>query len=301
MTATKRKAEALSAPTDPVFAVRQAKFATLCEAERMGNRATEDVALGIGTYKEKRLHALLKEFYCPEGGQLEVRLSEELLTGKHADLTDAATRRDRDRYVADILSADGREIIEIQTGGFYPLVKKLHFYLCATNCRVTLVHPLIAIKHLCWMDPTTGEVSTVHRSPHRGKPTDVAKELYWLLPYLAEQRLTLRLPMLEVEEIRLKNGWGNGGKRGSQRYDRFPMALCDEVVLSTPEDYAALFLPSADRLPAPFTAAEYAKAQGLRGKAVYAMLRMLTELGFLTVGAPRGRAGTWERCKERSI
>lgn len=279
-------------PSAVSWTARQTRFSLLCEKELTSDRSA--AGEGIGTYKEKRLHAILKDFYCPEDGRTEVRLSDEHLTGDYAVLTDAATRRATDRYVADIMTAEG-DIVEIQTGGFYPLVKKLHFYLCATKGRVTVVHPIVRTKWLRWMDEQTGELTERRRSPKKGDVKDVARELYWLLPYLAERRLTLCLPLLEVEETRLLNGWGNGGKRGSTRYDRFPLALCDEVVLASPEDYAAVFLPPPERLRAPFTAAEYAKATGLRGKAAYAMLRMLTELKFLTPAAPRGRAGTWVR------
>lgn len=289
--ATKKKTSELKS-IDPCFATRQERFAAMCEAERYSDRPAEGT--GIGTYKEKRLHALLKDFYTPEHARQEVRLEEDMLNSAYADLTDAATRRARDRYVADILTNEG-EIIEIQTGGLFPLTKKLHFYLCATNLRVTVVHPICAIKHMRWMDPETGELSPLRRSPKRGRARDVAKELYWLLPYLAEPRFRLILPLIEVEEIRLQNGWGRDRKRGSERYDRFAMALCDEVVFSSPADYATLFLPSPEALPAPFTAAEYAKATGIRGKATYTALRMLTELRYLVPAAPRGRAGTWER------
>ena len=230
----------------------------------------------------------------PQGARQEVRLSDDMLRSCYADLTDAATRRARDRYVADILTDEG-EIIEIQTGGFYPLVKKLHFYLCATDLDVTVVHPIPAAKYLRWMAPETGEISAAHKSPKKGSAKDIARELYWLSPYLAEPRFQLVLALVDVEELRLQNGWGNGGKRGSERYDRFPLALQKEIVFECPEDYAALFLPPPEVLPAPFTAAEYAKATGIRGKATYSLLHILTDLHFLTPAAPRGRAGTWER------
>ena len=274
---------------DETLAAKQARFALLCHRE-----TTRVTPTGINTYGEKRLHALLKDFYCPDRARQEVRLDDEYLVGDHPELTDASLRHARDRYVADILSEDGH-IIEIQTGGFYPLVKKLHFYLCATRCRVTVVHPIAAVKWMRWMDAETGEVTERRRSPKRGRPTDIARELYWLLPYLAEERFSLCLPLLEIEETRLLDGWGRGGKRGSHRYDRTPLALCDEVILRRPEDYAALFLPTADKLACPFTAAEYGRAAGLRGKPCYAMLRMLCELGYLREADKRGRAGQWER------
>ncbi len=290
MAAKKKTTDVPLPPPDPAFAARQEHFAALCEAERQGRRPAEGYTDGIGTYMEKRLHAVLKEFYRPEGGMAEVRLPDELLTGSHAALTDAATRRTMDRYVADLLSADGTHIIEIQTGGFYPLIKKLHFYLCATNCRVTLVHPLSAHKQVRQLNPETGELTPPRRSPKHQGVKDIAKELYWLLPYLAEPRFTLCLPLLEVEEIRVP-----GSRRGTRRYDCFPLSLCDEIILRTPEDYASHFLPPPALLPEPFTAAEYAKATGLRGKAVYGMLRMLGELCFLESAPPRGRAGAWKR------
>lgn len=274
------------------WAARQVRFALLCERELLSDRPA--AGTGIGTYKEKRLHAVLKDFYCPDRARQEVKLTDERLGGTHIELTDAATRRAADRYVADILSEQG-EIIEIQTGGFYPLIKKLHFYLCATRYRVTVVHPVARVKWLRWMDETTGELTERRRSPKRGEVKSIAKELYWLLPYLAEERFRLCIPLIELEETRLLDGYAKGGKRGSTRYDRFPLALCDEVVLASPQDYADIFLPDAEQLPSPFTAAEYARATGLRGKATYSMLRMLTELRFLAPGAPRGRAGTWER------
>ena len=277
---------------EPSWTARQARFSLLCERELLGDRPA--AGAGIGTYKEKRLHAVLKDFYCPSGAQEEVKLTEAHLVGAHTELTDAATRRAADRYVADIMTDDGH-IFEIQTGGFYPLIKKLHFYLCATNCRVTVVHPVAHIKWLRWMDEATGELTERRRSPKKGRVRDIAKELYWLAPYLAEPRLTLCIPLIELEETRLLDGWGSGGKRGSTRYDRFPLALCDEVTLSQPSDYAAIFLPPEDALPSPFTAAQYAKATAIRGKATYAMLHILSDLGFLTPAEKQGRAQTWKR------
>ena len=104
-----------------------------------------------------------------------------------------------------------------------------------------------------------------------------------------------QLELLEVEEVRLRDGWGRDGKRGSHRYEYIPLALLDEVVLACPEDYAEHFLPQEEALPSPFTAAQYARATGLRGKAAYALLHILTDLGFLSPADKIGRAGAWKR------
>ena len=222
------------------------------------------------------------------------------MTEKHTQsiyrsLTDTDSRRETERYVADILTPQG-EIIEVQTGSLYPLVRKIHFYLCATNYRVTVVHPLIACKWLRWIDPASGEVTPWRKSPRRGTVRDVAEDLYWMAPYLAEPRFSIRIPFLEAEETRLRDGWSRDGKRGSHRSELSPRALLGEHVFACPEDYARFFLPDEERLPSPFTAAQYAKTSGIRGRTTYGMLRILSDLGFLSCGeAAGGRARTWER------
>jgi hypothetical protein len=189
--------------------------------------------------------------------------------------------------------------MEVQTGGFFPLREKIGWYLTHTPCRVTVVHPIPAVKYLSWIDPADGSILSRHKSPKRGRVKDVAKELYWLSDYIGDPRFAVRLLLLELEEYRLADGWSRDKKRGSNRYERFPTALLGDVTLWTPADYAAYFLPPA--LSAPdgegndpvFTAAAYAKATGIRGKATYSMLRLLEGLALLEeteekVGRSRG-------------
>ena len=284
-----KKGDTVCAP-DPL-AYEKAHFARLCEQHLRSARTEGE---GIGTLREKRLHALLKDYMCEDKARQEVRLDDHIITGRYPVRDDKIIRRDADRYVADILTEAG-EIIEIQTGGFFPLIKKIDFYLRMTDCRVTVVHPIPARKWLRWIEPDSGKVGERHRSPKHGGVRDVARELYWIAPYLAEPRFSLQLELLEVEEVRLRDGWGRDGKRGSHRYEYIPLALLDEVVLACPEDYAEHFLPNEDTLPSPFTAAQYARATGLRGKAAYALLHILTDLGFLAPADKIGRAGAWKR------
>ena len=58
----------------------------------------------------------------------------------------------------------------------------------------------------------------------------------------------------------MQDGWGRDGKRGSNRYERIPTALCGRVDLRTPADYAAYFLPQEPTAfpDGYFTAAGYA-------------------------------------------
>ncbi len=235
----------------------------------------------IGTLREKRLHATVKRYLCPDVS------CHEQPVGREAPDGTLPAKKPR-RVVADILM--GNEILEVQTGGFYPLRDKLAWYLSHTNCRVTVVHPLAAVKYLSWIDPATGDVLSRHRSPKRGRVKDVARELYWLSDFVGNERFSLRLLLLELEEYRMADGWSQDGKRGSNRYERFPTALLGEVTLAAPSDYATYFLPDA-LAAAPFTAAEYAKATAIRGKATYSMLHLLERLSLVReTGELRGRS-----------
>ena len=96
------------------------------------------------------------------------------------------------------------------------------------------------------------------------------------------------LMLVEGEEIRLQDGKrSRDGKRGSHRQAMIPRGLIDEVVLAEREDYLR-FLP--EKLALTFTAAEYGKAMGLRGKAVYSALAVLIAVGLVEKGEKQGRA-----------
>ena len=223
----------------------------------------------IGTYNEKRMHMILKHFVC------EDKSTHEIAIGK--------------RYIADIL-CDG-EIYEIQTGSFFPLKKKLAYYLENTDHHVTVVHPVAVEKRKIWMDTESGEMRPTRMS--RGKIEDELSELVYISELLASGRISVWFLLIGEEEYRFLNGWSRDKKRGSSRYERLPTDIFDEIALNSPEDYATL-LPEG--LPESFTAAEYAKAAKQRnGRRVYMALAALTKIGVLENAPKRGRAAVWKR------
>ncbi len=242
---------------------------------RMGKHASPEGAPHIGTLREKRLHACVKRYLCPD------EACHERPVG---DLLRDETAKPR-RMVADILTEG--HILEVQTGGFFPLREKISWYLTHTPCSVTVVHPIPAVRYLSWISPEDGRVISRRKSPKRGRVRDVAGELYWLSDFIGDPRFSLRLLLIELEEYRIADGWSKDGKRGSNRYERFPTALMGDVTLSAPADYAEYFLPPAVLSPdvggsGPlFTAAVYARATGIRGKATYSTLHLLEKLGLI--------------------
>ena len=263
---------------------------------RMGKHTSPADAPHIGTLGEKRLHAALKLYLCPDETCHE-RLVADLL------FEDESSQKSR-RMVADIL-ADGH-ITEVQTGGFFPLKSKIGWYLSHTPCRVTVVHPIPAVKYLSWINPSDGSIISRSKSPKRGRVRDVAKELYWLSDFIGNPRLSVRILLLEMEEYRLADGWSKDKKRGSNRYERFPTALLGDVTLTTPADYAEYFLspalaaPDAEGNYPAFTAAAYAKATGIRGRATYAVIHLLEKLGLVEEQEEKvGRSKTYRVCPRR--
>lgn len=212
---------------------------------------------GIGTLTERTLHRALKFWLDPDEQHHEVPLAG---------------------FVADIF--DGQAVTEVQTGGLFSLQKKLAALL--REAPVTVVVPLPRERWVGWVDPETGECGTLRRSPRRGRVTDILPELGWVYSFWDTKTypypFVVRLLLVDVEELRLRDGRGPDGKKGAHRMDRLPLAVTEERWLRSLSDAVALAPP----LPQPFTRADFAKALGKRGAAMSRALRFLEQGGAVT-------------------
>ncbi|MBE6612268.1 MAG: hypothetical protein E7632_07230 [Ruminococcaceae bacterium] len=221
---------------------------------------------GVGTLGERTLHVVLKHFFEPDGAFHEIKIG---------------------RFVADIKR--GNAITEIQTRSFGSLRAKLT--ALSEEYRVNVVYPIPSRKTLTWIDPETGELSPKRKSPKKGKPWDFLYELYALRPILPLPNVTFTLIFCEMDEFRMKNGWGREKKHGGSRYERIPTALTDIMLLEKPADFAAL-LPE---LPETFTAAEYAKAAKQTSRTAGYGIRTLVTLGVIEQIDKKGNAYIYKR------
>ena len=185
---------------------------------------------------------------------------------------------------------DGVTVTEVQTGSFTPLRKKLVTLL--DTYPVTVVHPVVRRKYLSWIDPDTGESTEPRRSPRIGSFADGGKQLIYILPLLGHPNLTVRLVLMDAEEQRIADGWGNGGKRGSRRAVLLPISVEDTLDLRCPADYAAL-IPAA--LPDKFTAQQFGKAAKMQGRHLNGTLKVLLDRGVLKRETKEGNAWIYER------
>ncbi|MGN0587295.1 MAG: hypothetical protein ACI4JF_08420 [Oscillospiraceae bacterium] len=214
----------------------------------------EHVRAGIGTYGEKTVHSVLKNYFepCADG-------HEQKIGG----------------YVADIVGEDG--IIEIQTAGFDKLRRKLDSFLSV--CRVTVVHPIPRRRWLISIDPETGARGRRRKSPKTGTPYDIFPELYKIKPMLTNDRLSICIVMLDMEEYRCPpetNGLRRGRRKGYTRYDRIPLSIEEEIHLDNIYDWL-YFIPNG--LTEEYTSSDFARAAKISAGSARLALNILTEVG----------------------
>ena len=241
------------------FEARQERFCRLCEdfdlLERPG---------GVGVMGEKGVHAVLKRFYQPDVSAHELKIG---------------------RFVADAATADGG-LLEVQTGQFSPLRRKLAVFL--EKYEVTVVHPAYGTRWVCTADPETGALSPRRRC---GRP-ESAWKLFYTLPaireFLGRPNLHFIVPVLEVSEWRVK------GDRRRSRRDRVPKALLAEYTFAHPADFLTL-LP--EELSEPFTSADLARAAGIPLGDAQMYLYLVHQIGLLDRIGKRGHAYLYARAE----
>lgn len=226
----------------------------------------------IGTLGEKTVHAVLKYYL-----ERNETLHEQKLISYYADI---ARKLDNDRI----------EIIEIQTGNFNVLRKKLDCFLTFAN--VTIVYPIPYKKWIFWIDEETGEVTKKRKSPKIGSFYMVFPELYKIKTYLKNPNLNIQLLLIDMEEYRLLNGWSKDKKKGSSRYDRIPIVLAEELILQSAEDYEVFI--SKD-LPEEFTSKEFQKVSKLTLSKAQTALNILYYMGVVERVGKRGNSYIYRR------
>ena len=116
----------------------------------------------IGTLNEGALHAQLKHWCAQPGDRAEQKVGG---------------------YVVDLVRGD--LLIEVQTGSFAPLRRKLDVLL--DSHRVRLVAPVPVSRRIVRVSDD-GEVLSSRRSPKRGRVEDVFARLVSIPALLAHER-----------------------------------------------------------------------------------------------------------------
>jgi hypothetical protein len=219
----------------------------------------------IGTLNEGSLHAQLKAWYREPGDRVEQPVGG---------------------YVIDLVR--GGTLIEIQTGGFAPLRRKLERLLDEHAVRVVVPIPLT--RRIVRLSPD-GEVLSARLSPKRGRPEDVFARLVSLPALLARPGFEVDLLLTHEEEHRRHEPGRAYRRRGWVVIGRSLVSVEESFVLSSPDDAAAL-LPE---LPERFDTAELAAAGGVTRRLAQQMTYCLRAMDALSVDGRRGRAVVYRR------
>jgi hypothetical protein len=218
-------------------------------------------AAGIGELREGPLHAAVKAYLAEPGDRVEVPVG---------------------RFVIDLVRADG-ELVEVQTGGFTALGRKLDALL--DEHRVRVVHPVAAERRIVRVDDH-GEVLGSRRSPKRETAVAVFDKLVAFPTLLSHPNLTVEILLLREDHIRNPEPVRRR-RRTVDSGERRLIEVLDRVAFRTPQDVLAALpaLPSE-----PFTTRELAALLGCSTMLAQRTLYCLRAIGLVEAAGKRGRA-----------
>jgi len=166
----------------------------------------------IGTKNESSLHRTLKYQYAGPDGRTEAEVGE---------------------YVADGISKEG-EYIEVQTGSFGPLKKKVEEF--ASHGKVRIIHPVALTKKIEVYD-TSGKLLYRRKSPVKGSPWKLFDALLHAPELPLIKGVTLELVLADITEKRVRDGKGSWRRKGTSIKDRELSAWHESILLKKPADY----------------------------------------------------------------
>ena len=175
---------------------------------------------GIGLLRESPLHAALKLGYAGPDDAFEVPVGG---------------------FVIDVVRSDG-ELIEIQTGSFWPLRPKLEQLL--DYHRIRVVHPVPAERQVVRLD-ADGQVLSSRRSPLKGRFLDVFEHLVSFPTLLSHPNFTLEVLLCKEEHWRASEPGRTRRGRRSDPGQRRLVEVLDRLEWTRPEDTLQL-LPVED-------------------------------------------------------
>jgi len=222
----------------------------------------------IGTRNESSLHKTLKFQYTGPGGKTEVETGD---------------------YVADGLRKDG-EYIEVQTGSFGPLKKKVSEL--AKNAKVRIIHPIAIIKKIEVYD-TKGNLLYRRKSPSRGSLWNLFDALLSApeLPLL--RGVSVEVVLADITEKRIKDGKGSWRRKGISKQDKLLSAYHESVIFSKKNDYMRFFVPF--KKGEEFTVSLLAQKAGIKTEMARKALYVLTKMKVVTRVGKKGHAWVYTR------
>jgi hypothetical protein len=212
---------------------------------------------------ETTLHRQLKLQYATKGALLEQRIG---------------------RYRIDVVR--GNELVEIQLASLSAIRDKIAALV--KDHRVLLVKPIIAGKYLVKRRRAGGRIVSRRRSPKRRTLLDLFEELVHFTRVFPHRRLTLEVPLLEIEEWRYP---GHGRRRWRRDNDHQveDQHLLEVLAVHRFHSASDLCRMLPESLPRPFHTGHMAEGLGVERWIAQRMAYCLRRTGAIqSVGKLRG-------------
>lgn len=220
---------------------------------------------GIGALNETPLHDALKRSVAPAGAAFEVPVAGFVIDAVH----------------------DG-VLIEVQTRSVGKLRRKLAALLAEHPVRLVL--PVTVEKWIVKL----GDEPTRRRSPKRGHPADVARELVGIPDLLDHPGLELELVLIQEEEWREHRAGKAWRRRGWVTVDRRLLAVVERRRW---RGHAGLLALLPEALADPFGTAELAASSGMSRATAQKLVYCLRRGACLDVVGKTGNAVQYARSR----
>lgn len=176
----------------------------------------------------------------------------------------------------------GDRIIEIHTGGFGPIKRKLSILLDVHS--VTLVHPVACERWIVKLPSTTMGPEARRKSPKRGRIEDVFEKLVSIPDLLAHQRFELAI---QEEEVRAFDRRRGKQRQGWVVVERRLLQILNRLVIKKPADLLKM-IPG--ELPERFSTSDIAEALGRPRWLAQKVAYCLRESGAVSVAGKDGNS-----------
>lgn len=216
----------------------------------------------IGTLRERSLHAHLKRLYSEPGDMVEERIGG---------------------YWVDIRR--GEDVIEIQTGSFASMKRKLTALLAGR--AVHIVHPVAVEKWITKVGEDGATFISRRKSPKRGSCFDLFDELVSFPQLMLDANFSVEVVLIKEEELRCEDGRGSWRRKGTSIKDHLLLEVAGREVFRTGRDFLRL-LPAG--WTGPSTNRELAAALKQPSFRIARATYCLSRMGVITKAGKRGNS-----------